>query len=265
MWRKQFHKNKEQKFSSAGGKMYCCDKCKDYLKIPKGAINEGKEYIIVQSFPFLCCNTVTSCDYSPVCIKEYQIDKNYKIDNFVFQVHVKLVAYFTAVIDKQQIRVRYNVSNGTFAEALPFDESLDKKKSDVYYKLSGKKVKIYTKHFTVFIVDIKSNWKQFFSKSPTQRFIELVMHAYYRVHTENSTVILRVYIRDIIHKRQELLKKKIDDKEIKKGNNLCYLDDEPLTNLPEVIRRDTQFQCLAVFCKSMWKKWIITMVSFTVC
>ena len=227
--------------------MFCCDECEDHLDVPKGAIKDGEEYSIIQNFPFVCSNNDLSSDYSPICVKEYYGDKN-----CLFQIHVRLVAYFTAVMSYEEIRVRYSVQKGIFAEAQPFDISLsENQQNDVYFTLSGTSVEICTKHFTIFIIDKKKS-KNFFSRSPTQRIVDLVMQAYYRVDINERSVVLRVYILDInLANSKEIT----DNKEAEDGN-LRYINAVPLTKLPDYIKCDTKFYCVAIFCKSKWNKLI---------
>ena len=229
--------------------MFCCDKCEDHLEVPKGAIKDGEEYSIIQSFPFVCSNNDLSSDYTPICVKEYYTHKT-----CLFQVHVRLVAYFTAVMSYEEIRVRYSVSNGMFAEAQPFDISLsENQQNDVYFKLSGTRVEIRTKHFTIFIIDKKKSKINLFSRSTTQRIVDLVMHAYYRVNEKERSVVLRVYILDT---KLTNCKEITDKKEINDGNKLLYINAEPLSELPKYIKYDTKFQCVAIFSKSKWNKLI---------
>ena len=240
--------------------MYCCSKCKDYLKVPAQAVPEGEVYKVVQSFPFLCCNNKrwkNADGIRPVCIKEFR-----EVQKRSFHVHVSIVAHFTTDLDSEQILVRYSAPNGTYMEAYPFQKPTPKQTSqlpDVYFTVSGKIVRIHTKHFTVFIIENKKSIKRFFSKSPTQRIVNLVVQAYFAENVDERSVVLRVYVRDIECKGQELLKADTDKKE--KLKRRCCVDDEILKCLPETINCNTTFQCTISCCQTKWKKLISTLVN----
>ena len=122
--------------------MDCCNKCNDHLIIPKGAISEGEEYEITQSFPVLCSNYNFSSENWPICVKEYE-----EYNNRSFHIHVTIVAYFTKNLNPQQLRVRYSTPNDIYVyEDAVFlaDNIQETLKPDVYFQVNGNKVMICT-------------------------------------------------------------------------------------------------------------------------
>ena len=238
--------------------MFCCSKCKDHLTVPAQAVPEGEVYNVVQSFPFICCNNKqpnNNGTYTPVCVKEFQ-----EASNRSFLVHVRIVAHFTTELDSSNILVRYSTQRGTYEEANRLTQRQTSQLPDIYFVVMGKKVKIYAKHFTVFIIKKKTGLMRLFSKSPTQRHVNLVAHAYFSENAEERSVVLRVYLRDTECKDHKSLKEDTEEKEIRNMKKYRCVDDEALTGLPDTIERSTKFQCIISCCQSKWKKLISTLV-----
>ena len=235
--------------------MHCCS-CNDHLVVPAGAVPHKEKYIVVQRFPFLCNDSQKTEDSSrPVCVKEF-----YEILNRFFRVHVKIKVHFTTKVTSDEILLKYNTSDGTYKEA-PFlrtSEPQDSETPDVYFKIFGRKVIIYTKHFTIFIFAKKKGIKSFFNKSKTQRHIDLVTHAYFSNEVQEREVILRVYIRDINSTQHKKLKTNTEEREAKQNRCIC-VDDDKLNGLPDIINWTTTFQCI-IYCQSKWKQFIIEVI-----
>ena len=229
--------------------------------IPEGAICEGDEYIITQSFPLLCANTQRYSDYKPICVKDYHESYNRS-----FSTHVQIIAYFTTKLDSKQIQVRFNKQN----EMYIYEEAANLKQTnrvthntDVYFYILDNKVIIFTKHFTVFIIEKKIQWESLVrSNCPnSEKDIYLLVCAYLTEIIENNTVLLKVFIRD----NQENNDAQSNETNFKDANvepKYCCILETPLKNLPDVIWADTTFQCvIAITEKQQWKKLMSNFVS----
>ena len=250
-----------QNFSDAGGKLVCCNNCNDYLDIPAGAIEVNADYEIIQQFPFICCHDEKDGDYHVVCVKKYQ-----ERENCSFKSHVCIVCNFILDLNDQQhvgIRVRYSTDNGNYEEALLLNDSTENCfLPDVYYKIRKNTLTIFTTHFTVFIVEEEvrpSASRRVFSKCLKQRFVDLICSAYISVDYEERNILLHIYVEDIKHKKYKDVKRNIDSCEAKCGNQSYF--EWKLTNLPDIITRSTEFQCLLFLCRSKWKR-ILSTVTF---
>ena len=238
--------------------MFCCDGCKDRIIIPKGAIEAGGEEVIVQSFPLLC-NNVLPDNYKPICVKEYYTRRKH-----LFNKHVRIVSYFrTKLANHTQIRVRYSAPNGVYNQAVFVTKfSRGTFQPDVYFKIRGKKLIIFTNHFTLFSIE---SLDPLCNNCSTQRSVDLVVHAYFSRDYEDKSVDLRVYIRDIADTDNSfVLKQATENKEIKEGQKQRCLDDERLKNLPLIITEKTTFQCIVILLKSQWQILYSTLVRFNV-
>ena len=251
-----FPADKIETFNHAGGQMYCCDECDDYLDIPAGAISPGKNYEIIQQFPFINRQDEKECCYRIVCVKEY-----HERENRAFDRHVRIVTHFASDVDAQYIKVRHSTDKGNYEEVSQLENSEDSNccTFDVYFTAQNNILTIYTRHFTVFIIEEQrlSSLTNIFSKSSKQRFIDLVVHAYFSIDYEERKVLLHMYIQDIRHKKYEEVKKETDINEAKRENR-CYFKETRLTGLPDIIKRSTEFQCLLFLCRSKWKKMLCT-------
>ena len=248
--------------------MDCCNECQDHLLIPEGAIKEGEEYVITQIFPLLCHNTKLSSNFKTVCIKEYQ-----EIKDRPFQIHVTIVANFTTDLDPQQIRVRYSKLNKTYnyEEAVLLKSTHEIQKPEVYFQILDKRVMIFTKHFTRFKIEQETESRngileyfRFNSRlnptCPAHREVNLVVSAYFGVNVKKQSVILNVYMRDILQNNNSELKMFTHHKEAEVDGKQNYMEDKPFINLPDVITVGMTFQCIAIFHVLKWKRLITTLV-----
>ena len=232
--------------------MSCCCNCEDYLSVPVGAVPNNQKYILEQKFPYICCNSQKFDDnIAPVCVKEFHEKKNR-----LFNAHLKIVTHFTTELNSAQILVRYSTLGVTYERAPLFGaiEQYDEAKPDIYYKIVGNKVEIYATHFTIFIIEKKKELTGVLSLCETQRFINLAADVYYAENVTNRVVTQHVYILDSKEANYNKLKMNIKSKEKATANTEIVIDGENLPNVPELIRQDTIFQCIAYCCKSTWKR-----------
>ena len=85
---------------------------------------------------------------------------------------------------------------------------------------------------------ILSPFTNIISKSPKQRFVDIVAFAYFAIDYKERKGLLLIYIQDVRHKKYKKVKSDTDNKE-KKCKNRCYFEETKLTGLPEIIRRST--------------------------
>ena len=279
--------------------MKCCDECKDYLKIPKSAISVGNEVKVTQNFPFLCKrnNLLSECEfnarlpecYIPINAKEYQSElvsvgnvTQECLSSYSFNKYVEIVINGNYVSG-----INFRVRRGTHST----EEILEKYDSDQvtsatiasdsFYTILGDQIIIYTKKFSVFIIDaLITDCEKIFAdiqksgdctklleqlhankKSCKPRIVNLITRAYFTETNVNNAanscqMTLRVYVCDKGHKKFKKLKKEIE--KLLKKSLTSYKRLDPfglsLCNPPELIRKQSTFQCNAVFAKEHWQE-----------
>ena len=87
-------------------------------------------------------------------------------------------------------------------------------------------------------MQIRSPFTNIISKSPKQRFIDIVAFAYFAIDYAERKGPLLIYIQDVRHKKYKEIKSDTDNKE-KKCLKRWYFEETKLTGLPEIIRRST--------------------------
>ena len=277
--------------------MKCCEKCKDYIKIPKSAIFVGDKVKVIQNFPFLCKqkNRFSEClsnecppvHYTLINVKEYQSelvsgDKATQqcLNEYLFDKHVEIVINGTYSSDIN-FRVRCGTHNTNEMQILKkFDYDQGTNAPDSYYTISDDQIKIYTKHFSLFFIDAGlENKSELFAEiretgdceklielvqqnasTCKPRIVSLITHAYYAQTEINNDAKRRkmslfVYVRDENHEKMDELKKKTESQF--NSPTIPYKTLKPFGSpliQPEVIRKQSTFQCNAVFAKGDWKE-----------
>ena len=279
--------------------MKCCDKCKDCLKIPKAAILKEDAIKIIQSFPFIC-RQENACKYNSkqhithkvICVKEYrneilssdtEICQKYP-DDYPFQKYVEIIINGNfGDISAFQVRCSSQRTGETdVLKKYESDEHIPCVDDAAYYTISHEQIKIFTKHFSLYFIDYKleNKYDLYASVNSSEdcealkeivtstvncksREVDLVADAYFfqtETYSTNNmhTLSLRVYARDKLFESNNTVTCNTE--------NIQYIPLSPsawpLDNPPEVIRKDTKFQCVAVFQKQMWRESIGGAVSW---
>ena len=274
--------------------MKCCEKCKDRLKIPEGAILKAATVKVAQSFPFICRqkyitehNSIQPITHKVIGVKEYQVlEPDQKIfkkcsTDYTFQKYVEIIINGNfGDVSAYQVRYSSQRTGGTEILSKYDSEQIPRIEHDnaAYYTISNTQIKIFTKHFSLYLIDYNPqnmnalydaiNKSEPYAKLKKiadetvdckSREVDLVAEAYFvQPDTYNKhTLSLYVYARD----------KNIDSNNTLPINigGIQYVPLIPLPwtldNPPEVIRKETKFQCVAVLEKQSWKENISEIVS----
>ena len=200
-------------------------------------------------------------------------------------------------IEQTDFRLRYSVNNGALSDILTVKERQQNKnvnKSLPFCIVGNGTLRIFTTHFCLFLVEVKpknTDKNKFFAKINElagdseedieslieaetlckKREVKLVVHGYYLTTNELSTdqaekcVTFFIYLRDIKYMDNEKLRE-ITEEKLQYNRELSFRRlipfDEPIPNPPKIIRKQTKFQCFAIFkkdeiCQSVRKKYFL--------
>ena len=199
--------------------------------------------------------------------------------------------------EQTDFRLRYSVNNGALSDILTVKEHQQNKnvnKSLPFCVVDNGTLRIYTTHFCLFLVEVKpknTDKNKFFAKINElagdseedieslieaetlckKREVKLVVHGHYSIMNVSSPAPAKkfvkfcIYLRDIKHMDNEKLRKNTEEK-LQYNRELSFRRlipfDEPIPNPPKIIRKQTKFQCFAIFskdeiCESVCKRYFL--------
>ena len=247
----------------------------DAKNLQQSSLSDNYKIIVVKEYQAILVNR-NSPVYSTLTDRETVCDYQ-----FAEYVEIVINCKFTEQTD---FRLRYSVNNGALSDILTENERKQintGNKSLPYYAVVNGTLRIFTTHFCLFLVEVKlenTDKNELFAKINKltgdseediesllaetlckKREVKLVVHGYYSTINASSSasaernVKFCIYLRDIKHKDNEKLKE-ITEEKLRNNSELSFkkliLFDEPIPNPPKIIRRQTKFQCFAIFSKN---------------